>query len=261
MDPYLEESQIWEGFQASFIVYMRDALQLQIRPRYIASVERRVVVEAPEGERRPIIPDVWVGRTRRANAGTAAAVAEIDEPDIVRVPGLEVHQSLIEILDTATGLRVVTVIEVVSPTNKYAGPGRDLYQAKQAEVMHSPVHLVEIDLLRTGPHVLAVPEHVARSRGPYDYLVSVNRAVGTREEFELFSRRLRERLPRIPVPLAGGDPDAALDLQAILDYTYEQGAYRDQLRYDRTCRPPLSPDDQAWASDLIAQARQSASQA
>ena len=254
MDPYLEDPQIWEGFQSRFIVYLADHLQPQIRPRYIASVERRVVVEAPLGERRPIIPDVWVGRTRRTEASAATSIAEIDEPEIVRVPGLEVHQSFVEILDTATGLRVVTVIEVLSPSNKYHGPGRDLYLTKQAEVLRSSVHLVEIDLLRTGPHVLSVPEHVARARRPYDYLACVNRAVGVRDEFELYPRRLRERLPRMPIPLAAGDPDAALDIQAVLDYAYEQGAYRDQLRYDRSAHPPLAPEDAVWASELITRA-------
>ena len=47
----------------------------------------------------------------------------------------------------------------------------------------STAHLVEIDLLRTGPHVVAVPEWAARAHGPYDYLVCVNQAVGLRDRF------------------------------------------------------------------------------
>ena len=168
MDPYLEDPAIWEGFHSSFVVYMRDALQPQLRPRYIASVERRVVVESPNGDQRPIIPDAWVGDRTLASAASATPVAEVDSPVIVEVPGLEVHQSYLEILDTATGMRVVTVIDIVSPSNKYRGHGRDLYVAKQTEVLSSPVHLVEIDLHRTGPHVVSVPESVARSKGPYD---------------------------------------------------------------------------------------------
>jgi hypothetical protein len=254
MDPYLEDPQIWEGFQARFIVYLCDALQPQIRPRYIASVERRVIVEVPGDGRRPIIPDVWVGRTLGHHGPTASTVAEIDGPVIVEVPGLEVHQSYVQLLDTTTGLRVVTVIEVVSPSNKFPGPGRDLYLTKQGEVLRSPVHLVEIDLLRTGPHVLSVPEYAARGKQRYDYLVCVNRSVAGRDKFELYPRRLRERLPRIPVPLAGDDPDVSLDLQAVLEYTYRQGAYRDQLRYHRPCHPTLDGDDAAWADELIARA-------
>ena len=66
-----------------------------------------------------------------------------------------------------------------------------------------------------------------------------------------YPRRLRDRLPRIPIPLAGGDPDARLDLQAIVELTYDRGAYRDQLRYDRPCSPPLRPPDETWATDLV----------
>ena len=46
---------------------------------------------------------------------------------------------------------VVTVIEILSPTNKVAGSrGRESYETKRQEVMRSPSHLVEIDLLRRG---------------------------------------------------------------------------------------------------------------
>ena len=254
MDPYLENPQIWEGLHSRFIVYLCDTIQPELRPRYIASVERRVIGETPNGERRPVIPDLWVGRTRRTDVGAAVAVAEPDKPEIVQVSGLEVHQSFVEIRDLATGMRVVTVIEVVSPSNKFHGPGRDLYLSKQAQVLRSPVHLVEIDLLRTGPHVLSVPEYIARGKYRYDYIVCVNRAIGHRDEFELFPRRVSERLPRIPIPLASGDPDAAVDLQEVLELTYDRGAYRDQLRYDRPSQPPLASEDEVWAKQLLAQA-------
>ena len=257
MDPYLEDPSIWEGFHASLVVYIRDALQAQIRPRYIASVERRVVVETPNGDRRGIIPDVWVGEQKPGSA-SATAILEVDSPVIVEVPAMEVRQSFLEILDTATGMRVVTVIEVVSPSNKFHGHVRDLYLAKQSEVLSSPVHLVEIDLHRTGPHVVSVAESFARSKGPYDYLVCINRARGLREKFELYPRRLRDRLPRIPIPLANGDPDARLDLQAVVELTYDRGAYHDQLRYDRPCSPPLSPADEEWAKEVISRAVQQA---
>src|SRR5205807_1974878 len=123
-------------------------------------------------------------------------------------------------------------LEVLSPTNKYAGPGRTSYLAKQAEVLRGHAHLIEIDLLRTGPHVLAVPEHVTRTRGEYDYLVSVNHAADGREVFDLYPRRLSERLPRIAVPLAVGDRAVPLDLQASVARCYEAGGYADRLHYD-----------------------------
>ena len=46
---------------------------------------------------------------------------------------------------------MVTVIELLSPSNKRAGDDREQYLAKRRELLRSPAHLVEIDLLRDGP--------------------------------------------------------------------------------------------------------------
>ena len=131
-----------------------------------------------------------------------------------------------------------------------AGPGRRAYLEKQQEVLHSDAHLAEIDLLRYGPHVLAVAEAQVLGRFQYDYLVSVNRAA-RRNRFEVYPRTLRQRLPRIRVPLAGDDPDVRLDLQAALEQAYEAGSYRERLAYRARCEPPLEREDQAWADEWI----------
>ena len=247
MDPYLENPEIWLGFHNRFVVYLADQLQPRLRPRYIASIEARVFIEGNAGYR---IADVAV-RPVSHHPGPAVAVLEPDAPVLVHASGPEIVESYIAILDRNTGLEVVTVIELLSPTNKYAGPGRDSYLAKQRETLASATHLVEIDLLRLGPHTLAVPESLSRGRGPYDYLVSVCRARAPRTEFELYPRRLRDRLPRVALPLAAGDPDVTIDLQAVLAQTYEAGSYRLTLNYASPCVPPLFPADQDWADALI----------
>ena len=58
-----------------------------------------------------------------------------------------VRQGYLEIRDMATS-EVVTVMEVLSPTNKRPGEGRRTYEAKRQTVLASPTNLVEIDLLR-----------------------------------------------------------------------------------------------------------------
>jgi hypothetical protein len=255
MDPYLEDATIWPGVHASMIVYIRDQMQPLLRPRYIAAVEERVFVEGPN---RDIIPDVWLKRSQPEQEGSTVALADGDAPVVVEVPPLEVHETYVAILDRQSRQRVVTVIELVSPTNKYSGPGRTSYLDKQRQVLGSDTHLVEIDLLRHGPHVLAVAEWAARDWGPYDYLISINRAEGVRGRFQLYPRTLRQRLPRIRIPLAGDDPPVILDIQAVLAQTYDAGSYGDRLHYDAPCRPPLSADDQAWADQCIQEARHGA---
>jgi hypothetical protein len=252
MDPYLEDPQVWPDVHASFIVYLREYLRPLLRPRYVIAIESRVFVEGPDMDH-PIIPDAWVRPTRTEMPHDALAMLEADPAVEVQVDPLEVEETYVTIRDRQSGQRVVTVIEIVSPTNKYAGPGRVSYVAKQTEVRRSTAHLVEIDLLRSGPHVVAVPEWAAHRHGPYDYLVCVNPAEGLRDRFHLYPRRVRERLPRIRLPLAAPDPDIVLDVQAVLAHTYEAGGYIERLNYAAACVPPLSPEEQAWADVLIRQ--------
>jgi hypothetical protein len=146
------------------------------------------------------------------------------------------------------------VIELVSPSNKHRGAGRTSYLAKQRQVLRSKAHLVEIDLLRAGKHVMAVPESVARLHGPYDYLACVNRARDERDQYDLYPRTIRQRLPRVRIPLGTPDADVALDIQAALARAYENGAYDDRIDYAKACRPRLRPIDQAWANQLIRRA-------
>ena len=248
MDPYLESPQFFPGIHGPMIVYLRDQLSLCIRPRYVASTGERVYVEGPY--ERPIGPDVWMRRSGKENGAAAAVEMAVDEPVMVEAPDEEIHEPYIEILDRNSGMRVVTVIELVSPSNKYAGPGREAYLAKQSEVRRSDVHLVEIDLLRYGPHALAVPEALVRGRFQYEYLVSVNRTV-RRSRFEVYPRGLRQQLPNVRVPMFGDDPDVRMDIRAALERAYEAGSYGERINYRSPCKPPLSLEDQAWADELI----------
>ncbi len=252
MDPYLESPQLWPGIHAALIVYIRDQLQPVLRPRYLAVIEERVYLERPD---RDIVPDLRVHhhRPNAARPALSATVAESDAPVLVHTPPRDVHETFVAILDRQSGERVVTVIEVVSPTNKYAGPGRVSYVAKQDEILRGPMHLVEIDLLRAGPHVLAVPEYAARRAAEYDYLVCVNRSQEQRDTFELYPRRLRERLPRLRVPLAGTDPDVVLTSRPPSAWFTTRAA---TPTASTTTGPASRPcaDDQAWADQLVAQA-------
>jgi Protein of unknown function (DUF4058) len=249
MDPYLEHPVLWTAVHARVMVRLEDQLAPLIRPRYITSLEERVVIEGPDAER---VPDIWVQKAGANGGGTAVATVPDKAPVIVEVQGLEIKQRYIEILDRYRDFRVVTVIELVSPTNKAAGRGRDAYVAKQQETITSECHLVEIDLLRRGRHVLAVPENDARAAPPYDYLACISRHPN-RRRFGLYPMRLRERLPELWVPLAAPDADVPLDLQLAFDQTYQTGGYPLRVRYDEPCVPSLSAADQEWANERWAE--------
>lgn len=246
MDPYLEDPRLWTGVHASMIVYVRNFLQPQLRPRYVAAIEERVYLEGTGQQR---VPDVWVQKRKKGQS--SVAVLEADTPVVVKVSDLEVHETYLTILDRYAENKVVTVIELVSPANKSDGPGRDSYLDKQHEVLGCKVHLVEIDLLRAGDHVVACPEWMARRQGEYQYLACVNRAKGLRNEFHLYLRTLPQPLPRVRVPLAGTDADVSLDVQAVFEQTYEDGAYAERIDYKKPCQPPLAAADQAWVRKIL----------
>lgn len=248
MDPYLEHPALWPGLHNRLIITMANQLQPHLLPRYIASIEQRVFVEGPNRE---TIPDVLLRKLRPFAATAATTQTNADTPVLLTVDPIEVHEAYIEILDRYAGMKVVTIIELVSPSNKTRGVGRRLYRAKQRETLAGRRNLVEIDLLRRGRHVLSVPRSRAQDLVPYDYLACVNR-FPDRYQFESYPCRLRQRLPRIKVPLEAPDADVTLDIQAALEQAYQDASYALLLRYDEPCKPPLDAADQQWANERLA---------
>jgi hypothetical protein len=246
MDPYLERH--WRDVHARLIVYFSEQLQERLPEPLLARIEERVFVESADGDR-SIYPDV---RVIERGPKPASAVSGIEgiavaEPLVLRLDDEPITQRFIEIVDAGSGNRVVTVIEVLSPSNKTPGDGQDLYLRKRRELRQGRVSLVEIDLLRRGARALS--ERLPLShRTPYQVVV---RRGHRPAELEVYRVPLRERLPVIGVPLRESDPDAPLDLQAALDRCYRAGRY-DTLDYAVTAEPPLSDDDAAWAQTLLA---------
>lgn len=251
MDPYLEDPQLWPDFHNTFLVELRKQLLPHLGTKYIVTLGQRTVLQTSAAPR-SVLPDAAV-RSRKPKAARLrrqAAAAVLTPPVKVTAPAEEVVENFVEIRQPPPDRRLVTVIELLSPTNKYAGPGRELYLEKQQETFWGNAHLVEVDLLRTGPHVMAVPKQVLPTPRDYDYLACVNRWPH-RRDFELYPMALREPLPVIAVPLKLGDDDVPLALQTVLERTYEDSAFALQIDYAQPCHPPLSPHDRAWAERIL----------
>lgn len=241
MNPYLEQPALWPDFHAAFLFELKARLVSLIRPRYLVLLERHVFVQEPPGEPTTIglRPDVLIATSARREGG-GVAVVEAAAPVEVEHLAVEVERvSYLEVRDASSG-DVVTVIELLSPANKREG--RLAYLARREKVLGSPVHLVEIDLLRGGK---PMPDF---TRPPCAYSVLVSHADG-RPRAGFWPIQLRERLPEIPIPLRQPDPPAKVDLQAILHRVYDVSAYEDFVYRGRP-DPPLDPDDDAWAEAL-----------
>ena len=251
MDPYLEAQ--WRDVHARLIIYASDALQAVLPGSLRARVEKRVLLETPQGlGDHPLYPDVRVveytaQRATEARPETGVAVAE---PLLVEADPERATETFLEIIDLATGNRVVTVIEFLSPSNKSPGPNREQYRRKQEEIYSSAANLVEIDMNRFGTHTLAFPLEHIKPQARTAYMACVRRAT-LRGKAQVYPMPIWQRLPVLKVPLRPVDADAQLDLQALVDQCYRNGVYEGTLSYAVDSDPPLSGVDYDWADQLL----------
>lgn len=248
MDPFIE-SQRWEGFHASYVSGMRDALVAKLRPRYDVDVEVRVYLERRNLEQtaRTFVADVGIAHSDREPAVGGLALATeptVDAHECV-LPWPEEHREAYLVLRRPREAEVITVIELLSPTNKLRrANGRDLYLEKRMDLLQTRAHLVELDLLRGG-------ERMPFSNAPDgDYFVLVSRA-GRRPIASVYGWRMAHRLPTIPIPLAQNDPDVELDLQAVFDVVYDRAGYDYTLDYTLDVAPAFSETEKKWAAGLL----------
>ena len=251
MNPYLEQPSVWEDFHSRFMTYAGESLATQVRPNFLVKLEERVFIHEPSSnERRKFLgkPDIALFE---ASAAHESSVATFDpalnqvKSILATIPDVEIERhAVIEIRDRLDR-QLVTMIEVLSPSNKRYGPDREQYLLKRATMMFSSASIVEIDLLRGGPRLPINDLPVC------DYCVTVFRKANA-PKVEAWPIGLRDELPVIPVPLKGDFADAKLDLKALLDRVYDAAGYEDYL-YESFPEPPLDQKDAIWAQAFITQ--------
>ncbi len=215
MNPYLENEDAWHDFHERFIPTAAAMIGPQVGPNYIVKIDEQIYVH-----------ELFAEQRRLLNGG-------------VDIEG----QAVIEIRDRRSR-KVMTVVELLNPSNKHAGPRRNQYVRRRGALLYDKTNLVEIDLLRGGQRM---PMRDAWPR--CDYCVVVSR-VESRPRAEAWPIQLRDRLPVIPVPLHSRDPVVPLDLQEILHRVYDDADYKKYI-YDELPEPPLDVDDAAWAAQFI----------
>jgi hypothetical protein len=248
MNPFLEQNDSWEDFHQRFITHAGDVLSGQVGDNYLVKVEVRLILHELSANERRYMGRADVGVTGPPPAEGGSLTAEtVVAPLSLNLPAVDVERlSSLEIRDRRSR-RLVTVVELLSPTNKASGPDRDEYLTKRTIILEQRTHLVEIDLRRGGerPHYPELP--------PCDYYVLVSRWQD-RPTVGVWPIGLRDRLPVIPIPRTPPDPDVTLDLQTLLDRVYDAANYGKYI-YQETPEPPLSAEDMAWAQAIVQQPR------
>ncbi|MEM7131739.1 MAG: DUF4058 family protein [Chloroflexota bacterium] len=241
MDPYLEQSGIWNQVHTGLIVSIQQFLTPKLRPKYRVAMEQRTYLTVSPPDALVGEPDVVVSvDTRLASHTSTSTVTASTEPLVGVLPmPQEVTERYLEVRMVDTK-EVVTVIEILSPANKRAGAGRREYEKKRTEVLGSWTNLIEIDLLRAGK---SLPMTVAKES---HYRIVVSRSVRRPSaDFYLFS--IRQPIPNIPIPLLDDDPEPMLELNQLLHNLYDQSGFDLDIGYTQQPPPPaFSKEDSSW---------------
>lgn len=234
MDPYIE-AQAWRDFHAEMITGIRASLMPQLAPKYVARIEEQIYIDEEAEDHQVRYPDVAIETARPDTSHRGGGVALAPEPTLLTVPvPVEQHQRYIEIY-TRSDRQLVTVIEMLSPTNKRPNSvGRREYLDKRRQLLHARVNLVEIDLSLQGERT---PTNEPLPEGDYYVLVARGYRLPV---VEVYTWKVGQPLPTIPIPLLREDPDVPLNLQEVYEQVYARARYDLQLDFNQPLPEPLA---------------------
>ena len=255
MDPYIESCGLWGDFHNHLIERIYEQIAVAVPDRYfVRSGERsyHVLIESEGKSQKPFTPDVKITATesgkkpKKKSGGVAVAEpATESEPLTLRAFIAEEHrEKFVEIYEDDPEfpeLRLVTTIEVLSPSNKRPGTeGWEQYQSKRYSALLGGVHLVEIDLLRGGRRP---PMRDPWPNSPYVLLVGRG---NQNLRCQVWRGYFDRPLPSLPIPLTSPDAAIPLNLQPLIDRVYELGRYGRVIDYDKPLKPPLRGTEASW---------------
>jgi hypothetical protein len=260
MDPYIEVSRLWGDFHTNLVGDIQRAISDVLPDRYVVRAGERSYVALihvdEEQQEHAFLPDVAIAsgrgsaRTARKTKGPTRGAALLSAPGPIMMRALvneEYREPYLEIRQADPEHKLVTGIEVLSPSNKRPGTkGWRVYHRKRTAYVRGYANFVELDLLRLGrrmPMVSRWPD------SPY-YLLVCRKKQAPR--CAVWPAYFTERLPPIPIPLVPPDPDISLDLQPLVEAIYARSRYERDIDYRRPLDPPLSPADQAWLEAVLA---------
>jgi len=221
MDPYIENRRLWKDFHGHLIERTYDAVSAALPRRYVARVGERSYIsldEEDEKRERLFEPDGSVTgprerkKHRQSETQTATMVVASESESVALRAFIEedFEERFIDIYELEPERRLVTSIEVLSPSNKKPrSPGRKKYLRKRQALLFGKANLVEIDLLRGGarmPMLDPLPD------SPYYLLVARERTAPVCRVWRAF---FDLPLPPLPIPLSPPDPDIPLVLQGL----------------------------------------------
>lgn len=248
MDPYLEHPELWPALHHLLISEIARFLSPQLRPKYLVYLEVRMYETVDDDLSVIGIPDVSVIQPQTAIKTTSNVVvaASPKQPITVTLPmPYQVREGYLEIKQRVNE-ELITVIEILSPSNKRTGKGRQMYEEKREEILSTRTHLIEIDLLRRGRKMPIIGNNVESH-----YSVLVCRG-NRRPRADLYAFNVQNPMPAFPLPLRSGDTEPVIDLQELFTQIYDIASYDLKIDYRNwEVIPALSEADTIWANALL----------
>ncbi|MCU0544054.1 MAG: DUF4058 family protein [Oscillatoriaceae cyanobacterium Prado104] len=244
VDPYLEHPDFWPGIHNLLIAEIARFLSPQLRPKYRVAVEVRMYETSGENSLAVGIPDITIQRRSTASNPSMPNVAVLSpavQPVKVTLPIPEIVREAYLAIKQVEKKEVVTTIEILSPTNKRSGKGREMYEKKREQILGSRTHLIEIDLLRRGEPMPVFGNNI---NSLYRILVCRGNRLPSGD---MYAFNLQNSIPAFPVPLRPEDVEPIVDLQQLFNQVYDIAGYDMEIDYSREPIPPLSETDTVWA--------------
>jgi hypothetical protein len=209
-----DQPSLWRAFHISHLTGIADALDTQFPRDYITMIEPSLqLLEAHDDPTKPL------------------------KAVVIR-----------ELLAQGKLGKIVTRIELLSPSNKLGGGHFDAYAVKRVDMLESGVPLIEIDYLHELPPIVSPSPRYPDQQGafPYWIIVSDPRPNWQDGTVQGFGFHVGEAIKPIPVPLAGSEI-LIFDLNAVYQHTFKAGRWGDLLDYAREPERfhTYSADDQA----------------
>ncbi len=250
MDPYLEDAAFWKGFHTKMIVAISASITRALPAGYYADVEQHVWLQDEDFDVRETFsyPDAYVAGHSNTDGAVAIAAEKpvsVSTEVTLAKSARKSQQKFVKIVDQP-GNRVITVIELLSPSNKHNGPDREQYIVKRNQYLASGTHFVEIDLLRDGDRMPMGRPRPAMA----DYYAIVARA-NLFPKASVWAFTVRDPMPILPIPLKVKDGDITLELRDGFDRAYEDGGYQNRIDYRSPPTIQLRRPDQAWADEFL----------
>lgn len=253
----LQSPGMWTPFHQMHITFLVQFLNRALPDQYRAIPERSLQIKIDDIEQSRPRPDVTVYEQYESTAVPSPAVATKPawQIDLTAETEPEMYPAIvIRTADDPLFGKVVTRIELLSPSNKPGGAGYAAYRLKRGEALKSDVPLVEIDYLHESRSPIENAPVYPTDAAAFPYTITVTKP---QQQVSGYTARVDNPLPTVPIPLLG-DAFANFSFDDVYQYTIGEEPWRTLITRDIDMQQPpvrfetYSADDQARVRRVMA---------